>query len=196
MGYRFAASNLDHVNLTQPTASWLEFSVANTLVTNEEVVLVDRVVKEVLARHGKGGSLVTILKDVQDKCAYLPEEAMIHIARGLGIPASEVYEVATFYSFLSAEPLGENTIRICRSTPCFLKNSEIIVKAVEKELGISVGETTEDGKFSLHLTNCIGACDKAPAMLVNGKLYGNLTPKSVKDTLDELKLTTQGILLK
>ncbi len=156
-------------------------------MTNEEVVVVDRIVQEVLARHGKGGSLVTILKDVQDKCAYLPEEAMIHIARGLGIPASEVYEVATFYSFLSADPLGENTIRICRSTPCFLKNSEIIVKTVEKELGISVGETTDDGKFSLQLTNCIGACDKAPAMMVNGKTHGHLTADKIARILSECK---------
>ena len=145
----------------------------------------DRIVQEVLTRHGKDGSLVTILKEVQDKCAYLPEEAMIHIARGLGIPASEVYEVATFYSFLSADLLGENTIRICRSTPCFLKNSEIIVKTMEKELGISVGETTEDGKFSLLLTNCIGACDKAPAMMVNRKTYGNLTADKIARILSE-----------
>ncbi len=147
----------------------------------------DRIVQEVLSRHGKGGSLVTILRDVQDKCAYLPEEAMIHIARGLGIPASEVYEVATFYSFLSADPLGENTIRICRSTPCFLKNSETIVKTVEKELGISVGETTEDGKFSLQLTNCIGACDRAPAMMVNRKIYGDLTAEKTARILSEYK---------
>ena len=156
-------------------------------MTNEEVVIVDRVVQEVLARHGKGGSLVTILKDVQDKCAYLPEEAMIHIARGLGIPASEVYEVATFYSFLSVDPLGENTIRICRSTPCFLKNSEIVVKTVEKELGISIGETTGDGKFSLRLTNCIGACDKAPAMMINRKIYGDLTADKIARILSEYK---------
>jgi NADH:ubiquinone oxidoreductase subunit E len=154
-------------------------------VTDEEVVIVDRIVQEVLTRHGKDGSLLTILKEVQDKCAYLPEEAMIHIARGLGIPASEVYEVATFYSFLSADLLGENTIRICRSTPCFLKNSEIIVKTMEKELGISVGETTEDGKFSLLLTNCIGACDKAPAMMVNRKTYGNLTADKIARILSE-----------
>ena len=125
------------------------------------------IVQEVLARHGKDGSLVTILKEVQDKCAYLSQDAMISIANSLDISAGEVYEVATFYSFLSPEPLGENTIRICKSTPCFLKNCETIVKTVEKELGISIGETTGNGKFSLQLTNCIGACDMAPAMMIN-----------------------------
>ena len=145
----------------------------------------DRIVQEVLACHGKGGSLVTILKEVQDGHAYLPQDAMIDIARGLDISASEVYEVATFYSFLSKEPLGENTIRICKSTPCFLRNCETIVKTVEKELGISIDETTEDGKFSLQLTNCIGACDVAPAMMINKTTYGNLTPDKIGKILSK-----------
>jgi NADH:ubiquinone oxidoreductase subunit E len=124
---------------------------------------------------------------VQDKHAYLSEDAMIDIARSLSISAGEVYEVATFYSFLSEKPLGENTIRICKSTPCFLKNCEAIVKTVEKELGISINETTEDGKFSLQLTNCIGACDMAPAMMINRKTYGNLSPDKIARILSEYK---------
>ncbi len=144
----------------------------------------DMIVQEVLARHRKDGSLVTILKEVQDKCAYLSQDAMISVANSLGISAGEVYEVATFYSFLSPEPLGENIIRICKSTPCFLKNCETIVKTVEKELGISIGETTGNGKFSLQLTNCIGACDMAPAMMINKRIYGNLTPDKIKSILE------------
>lgn len=147
----------------------------------------NKIVEEVLAHHGKDGSLVAILKEVQDKLLYLPQDAMNDVARGLEIPASEVYEVSTFYSFLSVKPLGENTIRICKSTPCFLKNCETIVKTVEKELGISVDETTGDGKFSLQLTNCIGACDMAPAMMINKKTYGNLTPDKIARTLNEYK---------
>lgn len=147
------------------------------------------VVQEILVRHGKGGSLVAILKEVQDKCAYLSEDAMIDVARGLNVPVSEVYEVATFYSFLSPWPLGDNVIRICKSTPCFLKNCDTVVKAVEKELGISIGETTEDGKFSLQLTNCIGACDMAPAMMVNKETYGNLTPEKVARILSEYQIS-------
>jgi len=148
---------------------------------------VDMIVQEVLARHGKDGSLVTILKEVQDKCAYLSQDAMISIANSLNVSAGEVYEVATFYSFLSPEPLGENTIRICKSTPCFLKNCETIVKTVEKKLGISIGETTGNGKFSLQLTNCIGACDIAPAMMINKRIYGNLTPDKIAKILGEYK---------
>ena len=147
----------------------------------------DKVVQDILARHDRGASLVTILKEVQDEYSCLPPDAMIEIARSRNITPGEVYEVATFYSFLSPEPLGENVIRICKSTTCFLKNGDTIVKALEKELGIGIGETTEDGKFSLHLTNCIGACDKAPAMMINKKTYGNLTPEKVAKILSEYR---------
>ena len=144
-------------------------------------------VQEVLARHEENRSLVAILKEVQDERLYLSEDVMMDIASGLGISPGKVYEVATFYSFLSVEPLGENTIRICQSTPCFLKNCETIVRAVEKELGISVGESTDDGKFSLRLANCIGACDVAPAMMINKKTYGKLTIDKVARILSEHK---------
>lgn len=144
-------------------------------------------VQEVLARHEENRSLVAILKEVQDERLYLSEDVMMDIASGLGISPGKVYEVATFYSFLSTEPLGENTIRICQSTPCFLKNCETIVRAVEKELGISVGESTDDGKFSLQLANCIGACDVAPAMMINKKTYGKLTIDKVARILSEHK---------
>lgn len=146
----------------------------------------DRVVQEVLARCGRDASLLTVLKEVQDKFSYLPENIIADIATGLGVSLSEVCEVASFYSFLSTEPLGDNTIRICKSTPCFLKNCDIIVKVVEKELGISVNETTEDGKFSLKLTNCIGACDMAPAMMINKRTYGNLSPDKVAGILGSI----------
>lgn len=147
----------------------------------------DKTVQEVLAHHEKDGNLISILKDIQDERMYLTNEIMKDIAEGLGITLGEVYEIATFYSFLSTEPLGKNVIRVCKSTPCFLKNYEFVVKAVEKDLGIKPGEITEDGKFSLHLTNCIGACDESPAMMINKKRYGNLTPDKIAQILSEYK---------
>jgi len=108
------------------------------------------------------------------------------LAESLDIPVSEVYGVASFYSFLSTKPLGKNVIRICNSVPCYLKNSQSILATVEEELGIKPGETTEDGKFSLQLTNCIGACDQAPAMMINHKLYVDLTPMKIRDILKRL----------
>jgi NADH-quinone oxidoreductase subunit E len=98
-----------------------------------------------------------------------------------------VYGVTTFYSFLSVEPLGRNVIRICKSIPCYLKNAEMIVESAEKVLGIKPGQTTEDGRFSFELTNCIGACEQAPAMLINDEVHGHLTPRKIAEILRSYK---------
>ena len=108
---------------------------------------------------------------------------MAELAKSLDISISDVYGVATFYSFLSTKPQGRNVIKICRSLPCYLKNSQTIIESVEKEIGIKPSETTPDGKFSFELTNCIGACDKAPAMMLNNDAYGDLTPGKISQIL-------------
>lgn len=144
------------------------------------------VIQEALV-HNKSGNLISILKEVQDQRVDLSKDVMMEIARNTGVSFSEVYEIATFYSFISTEPMGKNIIRICKSIPCFLKSSEVIVATIEKELGIKPGEITSDKKFSFHLTNCIGACDMAPAMMINKKRYGNLTPEKVAQILDGYK---------
>ena len=127
--------------------------------------------------------LLVLLKDTQNKLGYLSEEVMTELAKSVDMSISDVYGVATFYSFLSKKPLGRNVIRICRSLPCFLKNCQMIIKIVEDELGIKPGETTPDGRFSFELTNCIGACDEAPAMLINNDVHGNLTPRKISRIL-------------
>jgi NADH-quinone oxidoreductase E subunit len=124
--------------------------------------------------------LVERLKEVQRRCGHVPEEAIAGLAESLSIPVHEVYGVASFYSFLSTKPLGRNVIRVCRSLPCYLKSAEMIVEAVEKELGIGLDETTPDGRFTFKLTNCIGLCDHAPAMLINQDPHVDLTPEKIK----------------
>lgn len=123
--------------------------------------------------------LLSSLKRAQAEHRHLSREVMVEIARSLGISLSDVFGVASFYSFLSAEPGGRNTIRICRSVPCYLKRSEMIAETVADEVGIGLGGTTSDGRFSFGLANCIGACDSAPAMLVNSDVHGDLTPKKI-----------------
>jgi len=127
--------------------------------------------------------LVGLLKEAQSKFGYVPEEVMAGLAESLEIPINEVYGVASFYSFLSIKPLGRNVIRVCKSLPCYLKNCQIIIEAVEKELGIKPGETTADGRFSFQLTNCIGLCDRAPAMMINNDAHVDLTPKKISQIL-------------
>jgi NADH-quinone oxidoreductase E subunit len=132
-------------------------------------------------------NLLSLLKKVQNEFGYVPEECLAEMAQSLGLPVGEVYGVATFYSFLSTKPLGKNVIRICKSLPCYLQNCQVIIESIRDKLGIEPGETTADGKFSFELTNCIGACDKAPAMLINNEIYGNLTPQKIVDILRSYK---------
>lgn len=123
--------------------------------------------------------LLSILQEEQEKNGYISEKFIEQTARFTGISMSEVYGVVTFYHFLSTNPLGRNVIQVCKSIPCYLKSAQMVVETIQEELGISPGETTPDGRFSLLLTNCIGACDEAPAMLLNHDLHGCLTQDKI-----------------
>jgi NADH:ubiquinone oxidoreductase subunit E len=132
---------------------------------------------------GERAELLNSLKRAQAEHAHLPREVLLEISQSLQIPLGDAFGVASFYSFLSTESRGRNTVRICRSVPCYLKNSLMIVESVADELGIGPGETTSDCRFSFEMTNCIGACDLAPAMLVNSDVHGDLTPRKIAQVL-------------
>lgn len=138
---------------------------------------------------GSGGrqEVLVRLEEAQRNSGYVSKRFMVETAQVLGLPLSEVYGVTTFYSFLSPQPLGKNVIRICKSIPCYLKNAEMIIESVQKVLGILPNETTPDGRFSFVLANCIGACDKSPAMLVNDDVHGHLTPNKIAEILRSYK---------
>ena len=123
------------------------------------------------------------LQEAQQRFGYVPATFMAETAAELQVPLSEVYGVASFYSFLSVQPLGRNVIRVCGSVPCCMKDSQLIIDCIQREIGIAPGQTTADGRFTLELTNCIGACDVAPAMLVNENLHGALTPGTIASVL-------------
>jgi NADH:ubiquinone oxidoreductase subunit E len=132
---------------------------------------------------GTREELLNALKRAHAEHAHLSRDVMVGIARSLQVPLGEVFGVASFYAFLSTEPRGRNTIMICGSVPCYLKHSEMIARSLADELGIGVGGTTADGRFSFASTNCIGACDSAPAMLVNADVHGDLTPRKISRIL-------------
>ncbi len=136
-------------------------------------------------RDRRCGNLLPILKKAQDRAHYLSPKFMTNTADSLNLSVSDVYGVSTFYSYLSTRPLGTNVIRVCKSLPCYLKGSEMILKSLENSLGIKPGETTRDKRFSLELANCIGACDRAPAMLINEDVHGNLTPGKISKLLKQ-----------
>ncbi len=127
--------------------------------------------------------LLPALKRELKKNGCLTREIMDTVAGRSGLPLNEIYGVATFYAYLPLAPLGQYVIKVCRCLPCDMKDAQAVIGGIKQELGIAPGETTADGKFSLELVNCIGACDQAPAMLINAKLYGNLTPQRIVEIL-------------
>jgi NADH:ubiquinone oxidoreductase subunit E len=128
--------------------------------------------------------LLALLQEEQEKTGHISEQFIEQTAKSSGLAVSEVYGVATFYHLLSTRPLGRNVIRVCKCVPCYLKNSQLVLETIQEKLGIAPGETTPDGRFSLLLTNCIGACDQAPAMLLNHDLHGSLSPDKITKILD------------
>ena len=117
---------------------------------------------------------------------WISTAAMNYIAQFLSMPEIKVYEVATFYSMYNKKPVGKYLIQLCRTTPCWLCGSDEIRKACEKNLGISLGETTPDNKFTLVEVECLGACIKGPAIQINDDYHENLTPESVVELLKSL----------
>ena len=125
-------------------------------------------------------SLVEILRELSQEYGYLTSEHLEAVAKKLKLPRSKVYSVASFYSMINLKPVGTHIIRFCEDEPCHVVGGRDVWEALEQELGISFGETTADGKWTLLPTSCIGVCAVGPVMLVDGNIYGNLTPDKVK----------------
>lgn len=134
-------------------------------------------------------NLIYILHDIQnsDPQNYVSEQAVQKISEYLNVPVSHIYGVLTFYTMYSTKPRGKNIIRLCESPPCFLKGSENILKKLYKILNVKVGETTEDGLFTLELCACLGVCGNAPAMMINDDVYGNLTEEKIEQIIADIK---------
>jgi NADH:ubiquinone oxidoreductase subunit E len=133
---------------------------------------------------GRAGYLIPALKEAQDLYGYLPMEVQRHLAEGLHIPASHIYGVVTFYSFFTITPRGRHTIRLCLGTACYVKGSKEILENIVKEIGIKVGETSDDGRFSLEAVRCLGACGLAPVMLIGEDTHGNINPTDTVKILE------------
>ena len=138
-------------------------------------------VREVLDRHpgARRDTLIPILQEVQEEDGFISREAVTEIGRRLGLPASKIYGVATFYNQFRFEPLGRWHIQVCRGTACHVKGSLAVLEALKRRLKIEPGRTTRDGRFSLEVVACLGACGLAPVVSVNGEFYGGVTADSV-----------------
>ncbi|MDY6969402.1 MAG: NAD(P)H-dependent oxidoreductase subunit E [Spirochaetota bacterium] len=146
----------------------------------------ERIDEIILTHSDKQGSLIPVLQEVQSSIKYLPPVVQDYIAMGLKIPSSDVFGVVSFYSFFSMIPRGENIIRVCLGTACYVKGAGKIVEVMERGLGVKVeeGGTTEDRKFTLDVVRCLGACGLAPVVIINNEdTYGMLEPGKSMDIL-------------
>lgn len=143
--------------------------------------------KKIVVCDEMRSKLLPVLEEIQSKKGYISDKDMQETADRFGIHPVEVYSVVTFYAFLSSEKKGKHTIRISTCVPCEMAGSKRVVEEFEKQLKIKAGQTTGDGKITLELVSCIGACDQAPAMLVDDEIIGEVTPEKVKKIIKDLK---------
>lgn len=133
----------------------------------------------------KKGALIEVLHKAQEIFKYLPNEVQSFIAKKLDIPLSKVYGVVTFYSYFTTEPRGEYVINVCMGTACFVRGAAAVLEEFQNKLNIKVGETTPDGKFTLEVLRCVGACGLAPVVTINDRVYGHFTKDQVPKILSE-----------
>ena len=133
------------------------------------------------------GCLMPVMQRAQDIFGYLPEDVQNIIAKGLDIPVSDVYGVATFYAQFNLEPKGKYIISVCLGTACYVKGTQLVLDELEKVLGVPAGSTTPDGLFTLNATRCLGACGLAPVIMVNDDVYGRLTPDQVAGIIEKYR---------
>jgi len=141
---------------------------------------IDRIIK-------KKRRLLPILEEIHKEYSYLPEPILKELSKKLNIPLVKIYGVATFYFLFDVKKRGKYIIRVCNSPTCYINGSVDVLQFLKNKLKINVGQTTKNKKFSLELSSCIGCCDKPPAMMVNDKVYCNLTEGKIKKILKKLK---------
>jgi NADH-quinone oxidoreductase subunit E len=167
----------------------------------EEESLVEQLGRVLTPDRKERKNLIALLQEIQERLGYLPREAMRELASFLEVPAVEVYSVATFYNQFRLTPIGRYPIQVCMGTACHLKGGKLILQEFERQLGIKVGETTEDGNFSVERVACMGCCmlapvakigDRAPAIKIGNKIYPKMTPFKVDETLVHYRQEIQG----
>jgi len=150
-----------------------------------ETRLVEETVDSILNGYQHDRSLlVSVLQDLQAECNYLPKEGLTRVSEGLDIPLSQVYSVVTFFKAFSLTPRGRHSLAVCLGTACHVRGAIRILEEIERELGISRGETTKDLKYTLETVNCVGACALGPIVVAEGEYSGQMKTDKVKPLLE------------
>lgn len=149
----------------------------------EEQEKLDAIQKVIETYKDKEGCLITVLHLTQEIYGYLPLEIQRVIADGMGLTLSYVSSVVTFYSYFSMIPRADHAIKICMGTACYVRGGKRIVDRLEEVLGINVGQTTDDGKFSIQITRCLGACGLAPVIMIDEEVFQQVNPDKIEKIL-------------
>ena len=136
---------------------------------------------------GRESAILAILQDIQAKERYLPKEALEYVSQKMVIPLVNIFRIATFYNALSLKPRGRHKIDVCLGTACHVRGGNKIAEKLERDLGVPVGETTKDQRFTLESVRCLGCCSLGPVMVVDGKVFGRLAQDKVVGLLKEFK---------
>ena len=144
--------------------------------------------ESVLKSHeGERGALIPILQEFQERIGYLPKPLLREIGERMKIPYSEIAGVVSFYSFFSTVPRGEHTVRTCLGTACYVRGGKEVLASLEKNLGITVGDTTGDRQYSLEVGRCFGACGLAPVVVVDDDVHQRVKPAKIPELLAQYK---------
>ena len=145
-------------------------------------------VNELISRYPhKEAAILPVLYLAQEEFGYLSPESIEYVAKLMGIPMARLYGTVSFYSLLYMKPMGRHHIQVCRTFPCALLGAEKITDSIKKKLGIDIGETTADGKFTLSEVECLASCGTAPVMQINDEYYENLSEEKTGAILKNLK---------
>ncbi|MGD0622685.1 MAG: NAD(P)H-dependent oxidoreductase subunit E [Thermacetogeniaceae bacterium] len=146
----------------------------------------DAEIRDVIAGHQeRNGRVTAILEDLQQRCRYLPEQALRIVAGELGLPLTQLYGVATFFAAFSLEPQGQHLVSVCHGTACHVKGAGRVSESLERELQVAIGKTTGDGQFTLKSVRCLGCCSLAPVVSIDGRAYGRMKPDTVEAVLSD-----------
>jgi len=151
-----------------------------TPISPQDNALYERLKEVIEATKSMRNPLIEVLRQAQDIFGYLPIEVQEFIAKEMNVPASKIYGVITFYNYFTMKPRGKYTINLCMGTACYVKGAPRLAQMMEEELGVKVGETTADGRFTLSAVRCVGACSLAPVFVIGEDTYGRV------DTRDKM----------
>jgi len=147
-----------------------------------------------LSRENPKSYLIAVLHQIQQRYGYLSQEHMDEVAQRMQVPTSKVSGVATFYHFFRLKPRGKFSISVCLGTACFVKGADKVLEAFRSELGITIGETTSDGLFSIEASRCLGVCALAPVVTINNRIYSKVTPQQVPQLIHEMVAAEPGLV--